>query len=41
MCEEVCIAPGEEDDTSQAMDHDIKKIAQSDSVMEIRGILTE
>lgn len=28
MCEEVCIAPGEEDDTSQAMDHDIKKIAR-------------
>lgn len=28
MCEEVCIAPGEEDDTSQAMDYDIKKIAR-------------
>ena len=28
MCEEVCIAQGEEDDTSQAIDHDIKKIAR-------------
>lgn len=28
MCEEVCIASGEEDDTLQAMDHDIKKIAR-------------
>ena len=28
MCEEKCIAPGEEDDTSQAMDYDIKKIAR-------------
>ena len=26
MCEEKCIAPGEEDDTSQAMDYDIKKV---------------
>ena len=28
MCEVVCIATGEEDDTSQAMDYDIKKIAR-------------
>ena len=28
MCEEMCITPGEEDDTSQAMDSDIKKIVR-------------
>ena len=26
MCEEMCITPGEDDDTSQAMDSDIKEI---------------
>ena len=28
MCEEMCITPGEDDDTSQAMDSDIKEIAR-------------
>ena len=28
MCEEVCIAQGEEDDTLLAMDYEIKKIAR-------------
>ena len=28
MCEEKCIAPGEDNDTSQDMDSDIKKIAR-------------
>ena len=28
MCEEVRITPGEDDDTSQAMDSDIKEIAR-------------
>ena len=29
MCEEMCITPGEDDDTSQAMDSDIKKIVRA------------
>ena len=28
MCEEMCITSGEDDDTSQDMDYDIKKIAR-------------
>lgn len=28
MCEEMCITPGEDDDTSQTMDSDIKEIAR-------------